>query len=337
MRRLQTLKLISLFFFLNASMVGASIAHAAPPPQETTLPAHLISVPTASDYYMPYVFVVDKSARTLEIWKSEAGTDGKHHFVKSASYPADLGKNSGDKVSEGDHKTPEGVYFLLDKLEGATLDFKLYGSRAYTTDYPNHFDAIDGKTGGGIWLHSVPDEVPLTRGSRGCVVVRNNIVKTLDPFIRLGRTPIVISEKIETRPATMADAASTQLEDWLQNWRKAWESKSIDNYMTYYDESFKSMNMTKAEWRVYKDRLNSQYKEISVRLSQPLALEHRGRAVVRFIQGYTSDKLSDVGEKTMHLIKRDGQWKILAENWRIDTSAPARAAITLETKTAAGL
>lgn len=321
------------------SCVGIS-AHASGPtsPQESPfLPAHLISIPANADYYGAYVFVVDKSARTLELWKNDSGTDGKNHFVKAASYPADLGKNSGDKVSEGDHKTPEGVYFLLEKMEGPTLNFKLYGSRAYTTDFPNHFDSLDGKTGGGIWLHSVPDEVPLTRGSRGCVVVRNDIIKTLDQYVRLGRTPIIISDKIETRSREAAEQAGQQLETWLNAWRKAWESKNLDTYMTYYDDKFEAMKMNKDAWRTYKSRLNGNYKEIAVRISQPMALEHRGRAIVRFVQSYTSDQLSDIGEKTMHLVKRDGQWKILSETWRADDSAPARAAISIETKTAAGL
>lgn len=304
-------------------------------PATVELPAHLISIPTHSEYYGPYVFVVDKSARTLDIWKSESDSDGHRHFNRLASYPADMGKNMGDKVSEGDHKTPEGIYFLLDRLEGAGLDFKLYGSRAYVTDYPNHFDELDGKTGKGIWLHSVPDEVPLTRGSRGCVVVRNEIIKALDPYIRLNRTPIIISEKIETRSRTDADAAQIKLEAWLENWRKTWESKAHAAYMAFYDEKFKAMGMDKAQWSQYKSRLNKQYGAINVRLSQPIALEQRGRAIVRFLQSYSSDKLSDVGEKTLHLVNRNGEWKILSETWKADDSAPARAALAIETKTAA--
>lgn len=292
-----------------------------------SVPASVIAIPKNSDYYRPYVFVVDKSARSLEIWKFDDAKDGRRKLVKSESHPADLGKNLGPKVAEGDHKTPEGIYFLLDRLDGAAIDFKQYGSRAYTTNYPNYFDALDGKTGSGIWLHAVPDDVPLTRGSRGCVVVRNSVIGTLDPYIQLGKTPIVISDKIEPRTADEMEAEQTRLTTWLNRWTTAWSGKSIDQYMAFYDQDFKSLGLDKNGWRQYKDRLNKQYRKISVQISQPLAIEHRGRAIVRFVQNYSSDQLSDLGEKTLHLIKRDGDWKILNEEWRADQSEAARAAV----------
>jgi murein L,D-transpeptidase YafK len=313
---------------LPSLSIEASFAANSTGTKPTSLPAHLISVPTNDGYYGPYVFVVDKSARSLEIWQSVSdGKDG-FQFIRSASHPADLGKNSGDKIAEGDHKTPEGIYFLLEKLEGPTLDFSLYGSRAYTTNYPNHFDIIDGKTGSGIWLHSVPDSVPLTRGSRGCVVVRNNIVTTFDPYIQLNRTPIIISDSIETRSPADAIEANRKLVSWLDAWRAAWESKDLDSYMSFYDDGFKSMGMSKSQWRTYKERLNRNYQTITVQISQPLALEHRGRAIVRFVQRYASDQVSDIGEKTLHLTNINGDWKILSETWRADASPAALAAVT---------
>lgn len=319
----------------HAEEASSSAPSSAPTAAATTtpsdLPAHLASVPTNGDYYMPYIFVVDKSARSLEIWKSEIGPDTKRRFVRFAAYPADLGRSTGAKVSEGDHKTPEGIYFLQTRLEGPSLDFKLYGSRAYTTDYPNHFDVLDGKSGSGIWLHAVPDNVALTRGSRGCVVVRNDIVKTLDPYIRLGRTPIVISEKIQKRSIVEMEAAQAKLEKWLESWRNTWETKSLDEYMKFYDDDFKSMKMNKAQWREYKAKLGKLYTSINVRISQPLALEQKGRAIVRFVQSYTSNQVSDLGEKTLHLVNRGGEWKILSETWKADQSASARAAVAPET------
>lgn len=301
------------------------------------LPAHLVSIPTSGEYYLPFIFVVDKSARSLEIWKSEITANQKRRFVRFAAYPADLGRSTGAKLTEGDHKTPEGIYFLENRLEGPSLDFKQYGSRAYTTDYPNHFDKIDGKSGSGIWLHAVPDDVALTRGSRGCVVVRNDIVKTLDPYIRLGRTPIVISEKIATRSITEMENSQAKLEKWLEAWRNTWETKSLDAYMEFYDDNFKSMKMSKSEWREYKARLGKLYTSITVKISQPLALEQKGRAIVRFVQSYSSDQVTDLGEKTLHLVNRNGEWKILSETWRADESPDARAAIDpapkAETKT----
>lgn len=293
------------------------------------IPSHLIHIPDLADeesYFGRHAFVADKSARTLEIWRTRNGS-----FERIASFPADMGKNDGDKQQRGDHKTPEGIYFLLDRLEGAGLDFSQYGSRAYTTDYPNLFDKLDRKTGDGIWLHAVPDNVPLTRGSRGCVVVRNEIVKTLDPYIRLNRTPIIISDKVEVRAARDQRQRADELRRWLDTWRDGWEnsanSQKLDTYMSYYDETFKSLGMNKSEWREFKQRLSSENGKIEIRISEPMVLEHRGRAVLRFVQAYSSEKLSDLGEKTLHLLKRGDEWKVISETWMADNSPLARLAI----------
>lgn len=316
-----------------AGILAASMAALKPSLAQTAqwatgaVPSSVIAIPKSNTYYHPYVFVVDKSARSLEIWKFEDRENGQRVLVKSESHPADLGKNSGDKISEGDHKTPEGIYFLLDRLEGNAIDFKLYGSRAYTTNYPNLFDSLDGKTGSGIWLHAVPDDVPLTRGSRGCVVVRNEVIGKLDPFIQLGKTPIVISDKIEPRSAIEMEVEQAKLTAWLVKWTAAWAAKQIDKYMEFYDQDFKALGYNKSSWRQYKDRLNSQYKSISIKISEPLAIEHRGRAIVRFVQNYSSDRTSDIGEKTLHLMKRGEEWKIIAEEWRPDESEAARTAV----------
>ncbi len=292
-----------------------------------SVPKSILAIPTTGTYYAPYIFVVDKSDRSLEIWKQTRPTPTSFEITRVQSYPADLGKNAGDKIAEGDHKTPEGIYFLLEKLEGAGLDFKLYGNRAYTTNYPNLFDSLDGKTGSGIWLHAVPDNVPLTRGSRGCVVVRNDVVVTLDPYVQLGKTPIVISDKIDPRPFKEFQAEQARLQNWLESWRAAWAAKDLERYMSFYDEDFRSAGMKKADWRTYKERLNKQYKAISVALSEPIGVEHRGRAIVRFIQNYASDQVSDLGEKTLHLVNRNGSWKILSEEWRADSSDAARQTV----------
>lgn len=302
---------------------------------EDSVPKSILAIPTTGNYYAPYIFVVDKSDRSLEIWKQTRPTPTTFEITRVQSHPADLGKNAGDKIAEGDHKTPEGIYFLLEKLEGSGLDFKLYGNRAYTTNYPNLFDVIDGKTGSGIWLHAVPDDVPLTRGSRGCVVVRNDVVVTLDPYIQLGKTPIVISDKIEPRPFKEFQAEQARLQSWLDSWRAAWATKDLDTYMSFYDDDFRSAGMKKADWRAYKERLNKQYKTISVALSEPIGVEHRGRAIVRFIQNYASDQVSDLGEKTLHLVNRGGTWKILSEEWRADSSDAARQTVVAASQPAA--
>ncbi len=310
---------------LNAAESVKAVA--APADAQAPVPAGLVQLPPASQYYSPYAFVVDKANRQLSVWHQTG-----NGLKEVASFTADLGKNAGDKRGEGDRKTPEGIYFLLDRLEGNSLDFKLYGKRAFTTDYPNFFDRSEGKTGSGIWLHAVPDDVPLTRGSRGCVVVRNDVILDLTKYVTLKRTPILIQSTTERLPAAELNKITSDLNQWVESWRAAWESKNIDSYIGFYGEGFKSMNMSKNQWKRYKQNLNSLYKEIQVKISRPAILADRNRAIVRFLQEYTSDKKSDFGEKVLYLKREGDGYRIVGEQWAEETSKVARDEIEATTR-----
>lgn len=305
--------------------------HAAQANQSETVPAGLIQLPAHSRYYAPYAFVVDKQARTLAVWQ-QTGSG----LRKVADFPADLGKNSGDKKSVGDAKTPEGIYFLLDRLDGEKIDFSRYGKRAFVTDYPNFFDRREGKTGNGIWLHAVPDHVPLTRGSKGCVVVRNDAILNLTQYVTLGRTPLLIQNQTEQLPLGEMGKISGSLQSWLESWRAAWESKNIDTYISFYDSEFYAteQKMNRSQWRAFKKNLSDRVQKITVHLSKPAIFADRDRAVVRFLQEYTSDQHADFGEKVLYLRRRKDSYRIVGENWNEETSKTARDEIEATTVSA---
>ncbi len=291
-------------------------------PQNETVarvPSSLVQISPPPFYYSPYAFVVDKKARMLTVWHQDGGI-----LTSVASFPADLGKREGEKKSAGDHRTPNGVYFLQQKLEGASLDFKQYGKRAFTTDYPNFFDRIDGKTGNGIWLHAIPDNVPLTRGSRGCVVVRNEVILDLSKYVKLGKTPIIIQDEVELLDSTQAKEATAQLSSLVEKWRTSWEAKDIESYIGFYGTDFRSMKMNREQWKTYKNNLNATYKTLQVKFSRPVIYAYKNRAVVRLLQSYTSDQHSDFGEKVLYLAKEGDQYKIIGEEWQADNSQLAQ-------------
>ena len=312
---------LKIFSVLATCLVSFSAAPVAAQSETTAqgyaakVPVSLLHLGVASAYYSPYAFVVDKKARTLTVWTQDAGG-----YKVVETFPADLGKKEGDKTSSGDHRTPEGVYFLLEHLTGSSLDFSQYGNRAFTTNYPNFFDRRDGKTGNGIWLHAVPDKTPLTRGSRGCVVVRNEVIDKLQQYVRLQKTPILIEPSTETVDAIAIKTETAGLNAALEDWRTAWETKNIDSYISHYGDEFRSLNMNKDQWKTYKNNLNSKYEKITVRLSQPVLLRFRDRVVARFIQHYSSDRHADIVEKTLYLKKVGDAFKIIGEEWAEDKS-----------------
>lgn len=284
------------------------------------IPSGLISGGKDNSYFSPYVFVVDKTDRVLSLWKYN-----KDHFQKIKVYPADIGKNSGNKTSRGDYATPEGVYFMMTQMEGPSLNYELYGSRAFTLDYPNFFDRKQNKTGNGIWLHAVPDSVSLKRGSRGCVVVRNEVIKTLHPYFTPRMTPIIIQDKIEFLPEEEFAKRREQVFATVEKWRQAWQSKDIESYISFYHTDFRAQGKNREQWRNYKQSLNDLYTNINVILSEPVAYIHDDELTVRFIQFYQSDMKQDVGEKVLYLKKSGQDFKIIGEDWRPETGVTALA------------
>ena len=279
------------------------------------VPAGLTQLLSTSQYYSPYAFVVDKKARILSVWQQT-----ENGLKKVATFPADLGKHSGNKQNRGDAKTPEGIYFLQNRLEGSALDSNLYGKRAFTTDYPNYFDRRQGKTGSGIWLHAVPDHIALTRGSSGCVVVRNDVILNLTQYVRLGRTPMLIQNQTDYQPASALQKENAEVTEWLEAWRDAWEKKDLSKYIAHYGEDFLSMKMNKQQWREYKAKLNDDYHSITVHISKPSIFFSNGNGIIRFLQEYASDMHTDFGEKTLYLKKDANGIHIIGESWAPESS-----------------
>ncbi len=280
-------------------------------PDKDMVPEALVQLGSGS-YFSTHAFLMDKATRTLTIWKQDASG-----LTLVSAVAADFGRNVGSKTTNGDHKTPEGIYFFQESKEGPGLNFDEYGVRAFTLDYPNFFDDLNKKSGNGIWLHAIPDKKTLWRGSRGCVVVRNDIIKQIATHITLKRTPMLIQDNVKYVSKTDAAKRRAEWGTWLETWRKNWESKSLDEYITNYADDFKSMQMDREKWQQYKKNLSEKYNFIKIALTEPVMIHHNNELVLRFLQDYQSDKNADFGEKTLYLRRQDqSPFKIIGEEWR---------------------
>lgn len=273
------------------------------------LPASLLQI-SETETFSKYAFLVDKAKRILAVFER----DGEN-IKKILEYPADIGKNDGPKTRRDDHKTPEGIYFLGEKLSQPEIPFDLYGNLAFTTNYPNFFDKVAQKTGSGIWLHAVPDSVPLTRGSRGCVVVRNNVIKKLAEYVKLKETPILIFDKVEYVSKKEHETARKKLTQFIEGWRNSWEQQDLETYMSYYAEDFKAPGFNKKSWAAHKQRLKGKYDYVKIGLSQPYIVQHNQQLLIKTLQRYESDKHVDFGVKTVYALKDGNSYKIVREEW----------------------
>ncbi len=289
-------------------------------PPEGKYPVTLLSLASDNGVFSQYAFLVDKKARTLTVWQH----DGDKVKLVS-SWPTDIGQKDGDKLVEGDKRTPEGVYFFQTTMDGKRVNYSEYGNRIFTLDYPNYFDRLEKKTGTGIWFHAIPDSKTLLRGSRGCVVVRNQVIDSLSQYIELKRTPMVISNSVEYVDLKQWQELKGKYAAWLEAWRASWMGKDLDAYLAQYSERFMSNGMNKSAWRSYKKNLADRYKSIDVNLKDVQIFSQGPKIVLRFLQAYKSDQKDDYGFKILYALKNEDRYEIIGESWEALNTSNATA------------
>lgn len=189
------------------------------------------SIMMMDDKFSHHAIVVEKSSHKLFLY---ANNNGIPRLV--TSFQIATGKNTGDKLIEGDEKTPEGFYqlnkfFPAEYLLKTYGDYgKIYGSGAFVLNYPNIVDRLQGKTGGGIWLHSTDDESRISKGldSRGCVVLGDRDLKEISRYIDLDtKTPIIIEDSITYWSEATWQKNKEQVNFAVQNWLGAWNKTQL--------------------------------------------------------------------------------------------------------------
>ena len=256
-----------------------------------------------------YVLIVEKLSQTLYVYSNY-----KENPV--ATFKITSGKNGGPKMTEGDMKTPEGLYYFNNTISGDALPKSDdYGEKAFTMNYPNPIDKIENRNGKGIWLHGAFDPKKLSSpfNSRGCVVLDNKDLIEISKYIYLNSTPICIYEKVRYDTIDNMIKKRDQFVNHLREWKSNWESKNIDNYISFYHKSFKYNNMALPQFRAQKEGLNSRYKLIRVFLSDINLYVFKNEYLVYFNQLYISDVAQFYSRKIQYWCEENSFGKIVDE------------------------
>lgn len=259
-----------------------------------------------------HAIIVDTAKSRLYLYRND---NGKPRYV--ADYYVTVGKNGTEKQTEGDKKTPIGVYFAGRQLEHKKLP-DMYGTAAYPLSYPNEWDRRQGKNGHGIWLHGTPSNTYSRppRASDGCVVLANPDIGALEPVLQDGRTPVVIVAGNPASPETLKTERENLMRT-LEQWRSDWEKQDTDNYLAKYSPGFFSEGKTIDTWAEEKRRIQKVKVNTSITLSNLSVFRYpdgkQQMAVVSFDQDFKSDRLDSRMRKRQYWILEDGQWKILYE------------------------
>jgi murein L,D-transpeptidase YafK len=259
-----------------------------------------------------HAIVVDTSKSRLYLYRND---NGKPRYV--ADYYVTVGKNGTEKQTEGDKRTPIGVYFAGQQLAKKKLP-DMYGDAAYPLSYPNEWDRRQGKNGHGIWLHGTPSDTYSRppRASDGCVVLTNPDISALAPILQGGRTPVVIAGSDRTPPDELKSQRES-LKRALEQWRSNWERQDTDRYLAVYSRDFFSEGKDFATWADEKRRIQKTRVNARIILSNMSIFRYpdgkQQMAVVNFSQEFKSDRLNSRMNKRQYWLLEDGQWKILYE------------------------
>ena len=275
-------------------------------PPAGTLPSQFITLAPSSRH----AIAIDTSRSRLYLFENSiTGLNLVADFYIS------IGKLGAEKNTEGDKRTPLGIYFITSNLDPKTLK-NFYGSGALPINYPNPLDQSRGKTGSGIWLHGTPPEQfsRAPRASDGCVVLANPDLERLIRTVQVRTTPVVIAEKLQWQPPLTVANNNKTFTATLNNWQQAKSSGDLSRLLNFYATDFRNQDKTLLQWtptlRQEMDRV--QGRPITLKdVSYLRWTDSADTMVVTF--GEVIEGMRTGTVKRQYWIREGAQWKIFFE------------------------
>lgn len=274
--------------------------------------AKLPNLLLAPNQQQSHVIVVDTDKSRLYLYKNE------HENLRYvADYYITVGKNGLDKQTEGDKRTPIGVYYTGKKITRPLAD--MYGDAAYPLDYPNEWDRLHNRKGSGIWLHGTPSDTysRAPRASDGCVVLTKPDLNALAPILQSGTTPVIIANNLQWLEANKTSNEKQALKAALDNWLQDWQSQDTSKYLAHYSHDFSSNGINLKQWSDHKASVQASKAKIEIALSDISMFAYPDPAkkivVVDFTQDYSSPNLNNKMQKRQYWILENNTWKIIYE------------------------
>jgi len=257
-----------------------------------------------------YIILTHKEESELELYKIK---NNELNLITRNSVI--VGEKEGDKLVEGDKKTPEGVYDLISKK--TNLD-QFYGPLALVTSYPNTFDKSLNKKGYGIWIHGMPlENKEREKFTQGCIALDNDQLEKLDANIDLKNAVLLTSHNqfVKAKKEEISLVLS-----FIYNWKEAWKISDIEKYLSYYSKEFKKSDQSNFEqFSSYKKRIFSKKEKKTIKFSDinitpyPNSLNKRMFRVM-MDELYISPAVNFNGKKELILEIVNNEVKILTED-----------------------
>ncbi len=294
---MQLLKIL----LLSSSLWGGFLAFASPVvPESKSLADELI-----------WLFVEKDSLRATLLTLPPLPLEP----VALQSFRIAVGKEKGDKMRQGDHRTPEGIYFTLSHVPEQRLFVPKYGRVAVPLDFPNLLDQMDGRTGYGIWLHGAGNDnrIAAENVTEGCVAFYNDDIVKLKNWLVPQQGIVMISQDGKN---VNAQLDRKEVGEFTEKWFTAWTNRNLTDYLSFYSKEFHHEGRNRQQFEKYKSRVFASYKTMNVVTTTLRVLTHPKYAVAIMNQTFKGDhRFHSQGRKVLYWRKEQGEWKITRETF----------------------
>jgi hypothetical protein len=286
------------------------------------VPAAVIALP-----HNRHAVLVEKKTQRLYVYRP--GPDAGH-LVRVFEAACSTGEMPGPKQVEGDKKTPEGIYFVLEVFEEKYLT-PVYGSRALTMDYPNFFDLHQGKTGYAIWIHGT-DKALKPMDTNGCVALENPDVVALSRYITPHITPVIIQETVQTiAPEDLAEKRHT-VSTFLAGWVQAQLTGTFSEYQAFYAPSAPPDGREWHNWDALRWFWYPGIEPLEIQISDLGIFAHQDTLVmVMAFALVLGDEVRDLGMRKLFVQPGEaGRLQIVEDRFQVPDNTSKRSLAALE-------
>lgn len=272
-------------------------------PDPSAVPSEFLALSTANKH----AIAIDASRSRLYLFENRSTG-----LKLIADFYISVGKSGLEKTSEGDLKTPLGIYFITSNLDPKSLK-NFYGSGALPINYPNILDTKRGKTGNGIWLHGTPPEQfsRPPKATDGCVVLSNPDLLHIIRTVEVRTTPVVISRRLNWVSPSTTQLTKKPFENALDQWRIAKSVGNIEEILDFYSPDFTSHGLNLPQWtpQLKKDIKKANGQEIVLKDVSLLHWSDAGETMVVTFGEVSAGRLTGP-------IKRQ-YWTLQSKKWKI--------------------
>ena len=171
--------------------------------------------------------------------------------------------------------------------------------------YKDPSDVIDNK---------IAELKPTGKAYKDPSDVIDNQIAELKPTGKVYKDPsdVIDNQIAELKPKGTIDNFRI---DKVYNWIKAWESKEVKLYFSFYSNNFKGSKESRSIWESSRRYALTNHSSMTIETKNMNIIRDDKKIKVQFVQIFKSDKLSDIGRKELYWQKEKDDWKIVSEVW----------------------